>query len=228
MSDARGPRHADPTAFAWFAEAMPQLHSTRGLVTAATAIARHKLRDAHPREVLNEIDLIAESVRSTVRNPTAPALLANLHERLFEELQFRGNASEYYDPRNSFLPAVLETRRGIPITLTLLYKAVAEPLGIPVRGINSPGHFLAQLALPDDQSLIDTFAGGMLLTHDEAVARIEAAFGHPLPQGTFWLQPASHKAWIQRMLLNLQTIYSMQQNETDLAAMRELEDLLPG
>jgi regulator of sirC expression with transglutaminase-like and TPR domain len=227
MSRPTGPRHADSTAYAWFAEAVPQLHTTRGLVTLATAIARHKLQDVHPREVLNEIDRIAESVRAAVRNPTPPALLANLHERLFEELGFRGNASNYYDPRNSFLPSVLETRRGIPITLALLYKAVAEPLGIPVRGLNSPGHFLAQLELPDDHSIIDTFEGGTLLTVEEAVARIEAAFGRPLPHGTFWLQPASHDVWIRRMLLNLQNIYSMQQNEPDMAAMRELEALLP-
>ena len=47
------------------------------------------------------------------------------------------------DPANSYLPAVLRTKRGLPITLVLIYKCVAEGVGLVVRGINSPGHFLA-------------------------------------------------------------------------------------
>ena len=63
------------------------------------------------------------------------AVLAHLHEVLFDEEGFAGNVDDYYNVANSYLPVVLETRRGIPISLTLLYKLVAERLGLPVQGV---------------------------------------------------------------------------------------------
>lgn len=221
------PRHVDVQAHAWFREALEELETTEGLLKAATAIARHSLKDANPQRVLEQLQEIAEQVRIKVRNPTPQALLANLHDVLFEQMEFRGNSQEYYNPRNSFLPSVLETRQGIPITLTLVYKGVAEFLSLPVRGLNCPGHFLAELVLPGERAIIDAYHGGALLSREEAITRVEGVFGRRLPNSEFWLLPASHAAWIHRILLNLQNSYSMQQNEPEMAAMRELELLLP-
>ena len=71
--------------------------------------------------------------------------MAHLHDVLFDVVGFVGNVDDYYNPANSYLPNVLRTRRGLPITLVLIYKCVAEQLGLTVRGINSPGHFLASV-----------------------------------------------------------------------------------
>ncbi len=154
------------------------------------------------------------------------AILANLHDVLFEEEGFRGNAADYYNPRNSFLPSVLESRRGIPITLSLIYKAVGDRLGLVVHGLNCPGHFLIEVNAPDEQMIVDPFHEGKILTRDEARVRLQQAAGSPLPETPDLFGRASHLAWIARMLHNLQGIFSMQQNSIDLQAMVELEQRL--
>ncbi len=221
------PRHANPTAFAWFAEAMRRLHTTDGLITAAVALARHALNDADPKETLAHLRAISDRIRHSVRNPTPTSLLANLHDVLFDQMELRGNTQDYYNPRNSYLPSILETRQGIPISLTLIYKGVADPLGLEVRGLNCPGHFLAEVVLPDETAIIDPFQGGKLLTRQEAIEHMEAVIGRPLPPNHDPFPLATHALWIRRMVLNLQNIFSMHQNEQDLAAMQEFSQLIP-
>ena len=65
--------------------------------------------------------------------------LNTLSEYLFDELKFAGNHTNYHDPRNSFLNDVMERKRGIPISLSLLYIEVGKRAGVPVLGIGMPG-----------------------------------------------------------------------------------------
>ncbi len=171
---------------------------------------------------------MAERIRARVRQPSPSAPIAHLHEVLFEEAGFGGNTSDYYDPRNSYLPSVLESRKGIPITLVLVYKAVAARLGLFVQGLNCPGHFLAELVTDDERLLIDPFDGGALLTRDEARQRLQQLVGAHLPADLQLFQPASHATWIVRMLRNLQNVYSMHDHFPDVQAMCELERLIDG
>ena len=85
---------------------------------------------------------------------------AELHEVLFEEWGFTGNAEDYYAPDNSYLPRVLQTRRGIPVTLSLIYKAVAQQVGLIVRDINTPVHFLAAVEVDRSWMIVDAFDSG--------------------------------------------------------------------
>ena len=75
------------------------------------------------------------------------------------QLKFRGNADDYYNADNTLLPRVMTTRLGIPITLTLLYMFIGQRCGIPVEGINFPGHFLAR----HDGVLFDPFERGRII-----------------------------------------------------------------
>src|SRR5207302_9271498 len=68
------------------------------------------------------------------------------NDYFFEELQFKGNRQEYYDPRNSFLNEVLDRRVGIPITLAVIYLAGGDRAGVPLRGVGVPGHFRGKYA----------------------------------------------------------------------------------
>jgi regulator of sirC expression with transglutaminase-like and TPR domain len=61
---------------------------------------------------------------------------------VFEELGFRGNTENYYDPENSYLTRVLETRRGIPVSLSVLCLLLARRVQFPLSGVNLPGHFI--------------------------------------------------------------------------------------
>jgi regulator of sirC expression with transglutaminase-like and TPR domain len=141
-----------------------------------------------------------------------------------------GNTDDYYNPANSYLTDVLHARRGLPISLVLIYKSVAEPLGLKVHGINSPGHFLAELELPDRSlqraTYVDPFFGGGLLTTEEVFSRISQATGQAIETSPALLARASHRQWLARILTNLQAAFSTLGQERDALAMQELFSLL--
>src|SRR5687767_978066 len=143
------PAYCHPAAYAAFVAEMPRVDSTSGMFRAAFAIARHEKPAADVRLGEATIEELAETVRRRLRSENPQAKLAHLHDVLFEVVGFIGNVDDYYNPANSYLPDVLSTRRGLPITLVLVYKCVAEKLGLTVLGINSPGHFLAAVECPE-------------------------------------------------------------------------------
>jgi regulator of sirC expression with transglutaminase-like and TPR domain len=152
--------------------------------------------------------------------------LAHLHEHLFDELGFVGDTESYYSESNSFLPSVLQSRRGLPITLSLIYKSVAQRLGIRAWGVALPGHFLVGVDAGDGAMLVDPFARGRILTADEAHDRLVEIFGQEVEWSSDLLQPATNRHWLTRMLQNLLANYGAAERYTDVAAMLELEMLL--
>lgn len=189
---------------------------------------------AHPEadwpETRAAIDRLAAAVRSRLRTDSDEGRLAHLHDVLFEVAGFGGATEDYYRPANSYLPSVLRSKRGIPISLVLLYKLVAERVGLRVDGVNAPGHFLAAIrcreAAGERLMYVDPFYGGRLLTADEARERVRETTGHDFGADTEVLSTATNPGWISRMLLNLQAIFAAQGNERDLYAMQELQACL--
>jgi regulator of sirC expression with transglutaminase-like and TPR domain len=220
------PAHCRPAAYQLFAATLPHLDSTEGLVAAATALSMHELENATPADVEHSLQRMADTVRGRLSSGNESALLAHVHHHLFEELGFRGNTTDYYNAANSYLPVVLETRTGLPITLALVYKVVMEKLGARVIGINAPGHFLARVELASGPMLVDTFAGGQVLTFDEACERSAQAIQQPLPLTAASLPVATHRQWIGRMLRNLYTVFLRTERPEDLSAIVELCRLL--
>jgi regulator of sirC expression with transglutaminase-like and TPR domain len=220
------PQYCHPVAFAWFQDALANLDTTAGLIDAAVAISRHSLQDVDLLKVRSQLDSYAEQIGDRMRYRSTQAVLAHLHAWMFDEMKFGGNTTEYYHPRNSYLPAVLHSRQGIPITLVLVYKALAERLGLSVRGINCPAHFLAEVVADDERLFVDPFHGGVLLSRAEARERLEKLTAARLPDDKTLFQIASHAQWITRMLRNLQNVFSMTANDHDLQAMSELLKLL--
>ena len=104
---------------------LPVLNSPDALLQGAIAIAMHQIDDVNPGEIDAQLQSYVDKVRSRVRGRQAQAILAHLHDVLFEEEGFKGNSDDYYSTLNSYLPAVLQTKRGLPITLSLIYKIVA-------------------------------------------------------------------------------------------------------
>jgi regulator of sirC expression with transglutaminase-like and TPR domain len=168
----------------------------------------------------------ADTVRSRVRGSQPQALLAHLHELLFEEEGFAGNQDDYYNTSNSYLPEVLRTKRGLPITLSLIYKVVAERLGMKAWGVGLPGHFLCGVDLEGKIMLVDPFAGGRVLTIDEAHARMQEMLGPDVEWSDELLQPVSNRHWLTRTLQNLLHTFGNSGHFADVAAILEMEMLL--
>lgn len=134
------------------------------------------------------------------------AVIDRFHAYLFEELGFRGNEDDYYDPKNSFLNDVLDRRTGIPISLAAVYVEVGRRLGWPVRGVGFPGHFLAKWELADGDVVVDPFFGTVVSEEDckELLTRVsngQLAFRREL------LAPIPTRGILARMLANLKGIW---------------------
>jgi len=134
-----------------------------------------------------------------------------LSEHLFEASGFRGNEQEYYDPRNSLLPDVLDRKLGIPITLALVYCEVARRVGVRARGVSFPGHFLVRVdgSKTDDEPVaVDPFFGGRRL--DEA--GLQRLLDRSAPSQKLvkeeHLAPAGARAMLVRMLINIKWIHA--------------------
>jgi regulator of sirC expression with transglutaminase-like and TPR domain len=215
-----------PQAFYFFAEQLPRIDTTEGLLNAAIAVSMHALDDVQPEFVKSRLRRLSQRVRRRVRGRQTQARLAHLHEVLFEEEGFVGNSRDYFNPLNCYLPAILVTRRGIPITLTLVYKAVAEGVGLEVEGVNAPGHYLARVKTEEGPMIMDPFFEGSLLTPEEAFQRVEQVTGRPTPRDPQYLDAATHTQWVSRLLLNLQHMFASTDRRNDVAAMGELQALL--
>lgn len=226
------PAYCRPLAYESLACELPLLSTRRGLVRAACAVAAHE--DATPRqaETLDALDALVEAVRQRAVSQSPHALLAHLHDVMFDVLEFRGNQQDYYDPANSYLPDVVASRRGIPITLSMVYTYAAGELGLKAHGVNAPGHFMVAVESTEggNRSLmfVDPFYGGTLLSLPEAFARIEQATGQSVTPNPLLLRPADHTQWLSRLLNNLQAIFARHSREKDLYAMQELQSLLEG
>ncbi len=224
------PAYCRPAAFELFRQQLPDLESSEGLFRAAFAISLHERPEAQLAESEALIENLAETVLRRVQSRSRQAVLAHLHDVLFEVFGLRGNAEDYYNPSNSYLPDVLRTRMGIPISLVLVYKRVAEPLGIVVHGVNAPGHFLAEVE-PSSQEeeppmFIDPYFGGVILNESEVVERIEQATGRPLGLSRPQLSRATHRQWLLRMLNNLLAAFATKGHEREVCAMQEFQELL--
>ena len=220
------PMCCSPRAFNLLARQAATINSSDALLNGAVAIAMHQMEDIDAGLTDARLQSYADTVRSRVRGPQPQALLAHLHEFLFQEQGFRGNTDDYYNPANSYLPAVMETKLGLPITLSLLYKTVAERLGFRTWGVGLPGHFLVGMELDGAPILVDPYSGGKLLTPDEAHERLREMFGEEVQWSDELLRPASNRHWLTRILQNLLNVFGSANHFADVAAVLEMEMLL--
>jgi regulator of sirC expression with transglutaminase-like and TPR domain len=222
----RLPICCSPDAYRLLANQLPVINSADALIQGAVAVSMHQLKSADPGRVDDTLQGYVDVIRARVRGSQPQALMAHMHEYLFEDLGLAGNTLDYYNTSNSYLPAVLETKLGLPITLCLIYKAVAERLGFRTWGVGLPGHFLCGLDLDGSRILVDPFAQGRILTPDEARDRMREIFGEEAEWSEDLLRPASNRHWLTRMLQNLLNIFGSSGAYRDVAAMLEMEILL--
>ena len=226
MASVTQPAYCRASAYQLFQEQLATVETGESLFRAAFAIALHQRPEASLAEAETIVENLADTITRRVRSRSTEALLAHLHDVLFDVFGLRGNVDDYFNPANSYLPDVLRTQQGLPITLVLVYKRVAEQLGLTVHGVNSPGHFLAEVESDSKSFFIDPFFGGELLNKNEVARRIAQATGLDFEPSPILFARATHRQWLARMLNNLQAAFASLGQDRDVCAMQELQGLL--
>ncbi len=176
----------------------------------ALILAKEKYPDLNAHLYLDRIDEFARRAHMRIGQVSgAKQVIQGLSQYLFEEEGFRGNSSDYYHPANSFFNDVLDRREGIPITLSTFYIAVGRRLGLPLRGVGFPGHFLVRYDDPQTTFFIDCFYRGKILSQEECRTRLEQMYGDQIPFRSEFLEASPHRDILLRMLTNLKIIYMM-------------------
>jgi regulator of sirC expression with transglutaminase-like and TPR domain len=206
-----------PTPLGYF-KALVQSDEGFPLLEAAVSLAQDEYPDLDIQQVLGDVDQIMGRLKRRMpRDAGGLQRLRVLNQFFFNELHFGGNVNNYYDPDNSYVNAVLRTRKGIPISLAVVWLELAQSVGLTSRGIGFPGHFMLKVSLPNGQVVIDPFTG-QSLSRDELTERLEPYkrrsgliddFDVPL---ALYLQPETPRHIVARMLRNLKEIHRSQED----------------
>ncbi len=159
------------------------------------------------------LDQMATDVWPRIKSPKKSAdVVRILNHHFFDDLGFHGNTVNYYDPDNSYLNRVMDQRTGIPISLSIVILLVAKRLGLSLVGVGLPGHFLVRYEegsqKTDQQTYIDTFNRGQVLTKEECTKFIkDAGYGY---REEFFRTSTSTEILV-RMMRNLIFVYNQLQ-----------------
>jgi regulator of sirC expression with transglutaminase-like and TPR domain len=190
-----------------FSHLVARAESDLDLARAALLIAEPEYPGLDVAGYVEELDRLGAAAANRISAAPARPALASVIRFLYEELGFRGNTLDYYDPKNSFLNEVLDRRTGIPISLALVLTEICRRVGIDARGVSFPGHFLVRVRDDDgDVMFIDPFDGRLLDDHQLAELH-ERATGDDSPIDPRVLEPASKGHVLLRILNNLRAIY---------------------
>jgi len=227
-------KFAAPTPLDYFATLVAEDDSLN-LLEAAASLAQDEHPQLDVQAVLDQVDGLARRLRERLAPETTPPERLRLLTRFFHgELGFAGNLNNYYAADNSFVHRVLETRRGIPITLAVLLLELGEQAGLRMAGVAFPGHFLVKCRVGLGEVVIDPFTGEALSPTrlDELLAVYRQGSGLPddleLPL-EFFLRAASKRQILARMLRNLKEVHRAARDWVRLLAVQQrLVVLLPG
>lgn len=177
---------------------------------AMSAVVQRARHDAAGVEGSLEFDFVGHLARidelaAEVETPTSHGIARHL----FGSGRFRGNATQYHDPENSLLDRVLDRGLGIPISLSVLMIDVGSRLGVPLRGVGLPGHFVVGeidgvARIPS--RFFDPFHGGAVLDAEDCRDLVNRLAGRPVAIPPECWYPTSDVAVIERMLNNLKAI----------------------
>ena len=165
-----------------------------------------------PEYFSRRLDELAEPLRSKIER-----ISERQHSRrvdvfcnyLFRDLGFSGDTENYYEPRNSFITRVLESKCGIPVSLSVICLLLARRLKLPLYGVNFPGHFIVAYAAEDFRVYIDPFNSGNLLSERDCLDFLIRQGLEPIQS---YLSRASSLTIMKRMYRNLLNYHSAMGN----------------
>lgn len=228
-----------PTALEYFAS-LVQSDEQFPLLEAAASLAQDEYPELDIQQVLDHVDQLSSRLKQRLpADAGALQKLRLLNKFFFDEHGFGGNLNNYYDPDNSYLHVMLRTRRGIPISLAVLWLELAQSIGLRAQGVGFPGHFLVKVRLPyphEGQVVIDPFSGEslgkeqlserLMPLHAESGLMRDGHVSDDLLK--HYLRAATPREIVARMLRNLEEVYTSHQDPERLMLVRQrLMVLLP-
>ena len=222
-----------PTPLDYFSS-LVQSDAEFPLLEAAVSLAQDDYPELDVQQVLGSVDQLLARLKRRVAADAPPLQkLRAVNQFFYRDLGFAGNLNHYHDPDNSYISAILQTRRAIPITLAVVWLELAQGVGLTARGVGFPGHFMVKVNLPNGQVVIDPL-DGQSLSREELTERLEPFQRRSrlideseVPLGLY-LQVTPSRDIIARMLRNLKEIHTNQEDWARLIAVQDrLTVLLP-
>ena len=178
---------------------------------------------------LRQLEGWAEELRSRL-GPDLNNLqkLARLRSFVFDDLGFRGDRRDYYSPSNSLLHQVMKRRRGIPLTLSIVFMELGWRIGIPFEGVAFPGHFLVRLPGEPRDLLLDPYKRGMMVHEEDCRQMLLESTGGRLSYDPALTASVGKRDMVARLLHNLKGAYLRAGDDAQaLAAVERLLVLKP-
>ncbi len=200
------------------------------VITAALELSRDANPDVDFDAVFQWIACRADEVRPEVtRSRSDWDALQALRHCIADQHEVSGSVLSYSEADGSYLDRVIETKRGIPISLSLLYIAVANQAGLPLLDAPVPEHFVTQLETPEGRYFLDPYDNGYIWEEEDGLSFLASRSQLPRHAVRDAAKPGDSRSIIIRMLNNLKLLYV--QNSDWAAAWKvqhRLSKLQPG
>lgn len=190
------------------------------LEEGAFIISKYGFPEINTAVYQRRLDDMAADIRVLAGGRAAPLdIFMKLRSYLFSDLGFIGNREDYYNPNNSYLNKVIDYRKGIPITLSVLMLVLGHRLGVKLHGIGMPMHFLVQYDDGSRMFFVDAFNSGIIITRDQCRLMLSSSGIRLTPE---MLTPVTTRDIIERMWRNLYLAYQQQSDEEEATRVGEL------
>ncbi|MBU94184.1 MAG: hypothetical protein CL669_01160 [Balneola sp.] len=191
------------------------------LERAVITLARFGNPTLRESEYVKKLDYFADMIRSSLRyNRSEREEMQTFMKFIFEDLNFRGDNTDYHNPANGFIDQVIERRKGLPISLSLVAMFIARRLQLPVFGVNMPIHFMLAFVGEEEEQLIDPYDQGAEVSYDQCYFFLKKNNVTPKPDH---FKMASDLNILARCIRNL--MHSYERNE-EYDRVRDLNSLL--
>lgn len=210
--------------------------SDKDLLTGAIIVAKYQYPGLDESHIREQVQSIQKDIWLEINNKQTALEKVRIINKVFFGLHhFQGNAKNFHSPLNSFINTVLETKKGNPLSLSLLYSVIAQNLNIPIYGVNLPNHFI--LAYMDEHSVnqylpdtnnygvlfyINPFSKGSIFDEEEIKEFLD---GINQPHSRDFFEPCSNSMIIKRMLTNLIASFQEVGNSEKVNELIELREL---
>ncbi len=176
-------------------------HGDKDLLEGVWIVATYQYPDLELDFLIKKIDELYNQILSNFKDDVEPVdQIKLINSALFEKLKFRANTKNFHSPGNSMINVVLETHRGNPISLCILYILVSRKLGLPVYGVNLPNLFMCTYKNENNQFYVNAFNKGLIFSKKDIENYVQQLHLNPME---LFFEPCKNEDIIKRILRNL-------------------------